>query len=204
MTHSTASRRKRSYDPQGTRRRILDVAASEFQNRGYHATSMHDVMRVAVAPGGSVYHYFPTKKSLGLAVINERVAEMVAETWIEPIRTASNTLAAILSVFETVANDIERGDGSVSGCPLNNLTLELSLIDPDFQRALSGVFSMWGLAIAQRLRADLEAGRLDKIRPDELATFIVASFSGAMALAKASQSVEPIRTCTRELARVLR
>jgi len=122
----------------GTRGRILDAAANQFQHRGYHATSVHDIMRIAQVPGGSVYHYFPTKKSLALAVIEERVAESLAEAWIEPLRKAPSASQGILSVFDAVAKSLS--DRAVLGCPVTNLALELSLVDPDFQNALRAAF----------------------------------------------------------------
>lgn len=202
MRKPPAAPEKRAYDSKATRRRILDVAAAEFQTRGYHATSMHDVMRIANAAGGSLYHHFPTKKSLGLAVIQERVTAAIDETWIEPVRSATTALQGVRSVFRGVARSIERGGRAPVGCPLNNLALELSLVDADFQHALSAVFESWRVAIAEKLRADRRAGVATGADPDERATMIVASFSGAMALAKASKSVEPIRACARELARL--
>ncbi len=197
-----SSRRKRSYDPQRTRGRILDTASDEFQKRGYHATSMHDIMRLARVPGGSLYHYFPTKKSLALAVITERVAEAVTQTWIEPVRNASSAYKGIIAVFDAVTKD-QGSSGRVLGCPVNNLVLELSLADRDFQCALRGVFDSWEQAIAKRLRDDLEAGAVENVDPKKMATLVVAIFSGAMSLAKAAQNTAPLRACRQELARLL-
>lgn len=198
-----ASSKKRAYDPQRTRRRILTAAAVQFQSRGYHATSMHEIMDRAGVPAGSVYHYFPTKKSLGLAVIGEDVAVSVEETWIQPVRTAPTARQGIAQVFESVAGQIERDGRGVTGCPVNNLTIELALTDVDFQSSLRRIFEQWTAAIAERIRADLEAGVLGNIDPDETAVAIVANFSGAMAIAKARQSAEPIRACARQTLRLL-
>jgi TetR/AcrR family transcriptional repressor of nem operon len=195
-----SSRRKRVYDPQNTRGRILDVAAEEFYKHGYHATSMHDIMRIAGVPGGSVYHYFPTKKGLGLAVITERVAVNVAQTWIEPLRKAPSASQGILAVFDAVAGSMRSGD--VLGCPVNNLVLELSRADRDFQFALRGVFDRWEQAIAERLRDNTALGR-ESVDSDRMATLVVAIFSGAMSLAKAAQNAGPIHACRKELVRLL-
>lgn len=197
------SRTKRTYDPQRTRRRILDVASKQFQTRGYHATSMHDIMHAAGVPGGSVYHYFPTKKSLGLAVIGEDVAASVEQTWMQPVREAASAREGVARAFESVADQIERDGNGVSGCPLNNLTLELSLADRDFQAGLRSIFDAWTAVIAERIRHDVENGKLHNIDPEETATAIVAGFSGAMAIAKAHQSAGPIRTCARQIDRLL-
>src|SRR5450755_907676 len=88
VTKQRGTSRKRVRDPEAMRRRLLDVAAEAFQSHGYHSTSMHDVMQVAGATGGAVYHHFPSKKALGLAVIRERIAKAVEETWIDPIKSA--------------------------------------------------------------------------------------------------------------------
>jgi AcrR family transcriptional regulator len=165
---------------------------------------MHDIMQLAAVPGGSLYHCFPTKKSLGLAVIEERVAADVTQTWIEPIRHAPSAAQGVAAVFDAVADDLER-NGAVLGCPVNNLVLELSLTDPDFQRALRRVFDQWEQTIAQRFREDLEKGLVGvkDVDPAKLATLVVAAFSGAMSLAKAAQNATPVRVCRKELARIL-
>ena len=74
--------------------------------------------------------------------------------------------------------------GTVLDCPLNNLALELSLADLEFQRAVQAVFERWQTVIAEKLRADQAAGALKKVDPEDLTTFIVAAYSGAMAMAK--------------------
>jgi len=199
---ANGSRKRRSYDPEGTRQRVLDVAAEAFQSRGYHGTGMHELMREAGVTGGALYHHFPTKKALGLAVIRDRVAREVEETWIEPVRTAPDALAGIAAVFERIAAGLRRR-GAVSGCPLNNLVLELSLADPDFRAAMEAVFAAWRAAIAERLRADQAAGRLAPADADDLAAFVVAAYSGAMAQAKAQQDAAPLEASARLLMRSL-
>jgi len=203
MTEATNdSRQKRSYDPEGMRRRLLDVAAEVFQSRGYQATGMHELMREAGVTGGALYHHFPTKKALGLAVIRDRVAGEVEETWIEPVRSAPDAIDGIAGVFDRIAAGLRRR-GAVSGCPLNNLALELSLADPEFRMAMQAVFEAWRAALAVRLRADQAAGRLAEADADDLAAFIIAAYSGAMAQAKAQQDAAPLEACARQLKRHL-
>ncbi len=202
MAERPAPRRKRTNDPQAMRRRVLDVAALAFQSRGYHSTSTHDIMREAGVTGGALHHHFPTKKSIGLAVLRECVARAVERTWIEPVRSARTAANGISDVFAAIAATLDER-GRVSGCPLNNLALELSLSDPEFQREIQNIFDRWRAAIAEKLRADRAAGAVLKAHPEDLATFIVAAYSGAMAMAKAKQSTEPLKTCAQQLAAFL-
>jgi AcrR family transcriptional regulator len=203
MSEPPADKRRRSNDPEAMRRRLLDVAARAFQARGYHATSTHDIMREAGVTGGALHHHFPTKKALGLAVIRERVAPAVEQTWIEPLRSARTAAEGIADVFARIAARLDERS-RVLGCPLNNLALELALADPEFRSAVQDVFEDWQAAITQRLRADQAAGALDNADPEGLATLIVASYSGAMAMAKASQSATPLKRCAQQLAAVVR
>ncbi|PBB89828.1 MULTISPECIES: TetR/AcrR family transcriptional regulator [unclassified Mesorhizobium] len=194
-------RKKRTNDPQGMRRRVLDVAEDCFQARGYHASSLGDLMAAAGVTGGALHHHFPTKKALALAVIEERVAAAVEETWIEPVRAAPSARNGVRAVFEAVAAALEQ-QGYVRGCPLNNLAHELSLADPDFRIALADIFAGWRRAISDKVRADQEAGLEGGTDPDRFAALTVAAYSGAMSMAKAEQDAGVLRQCLEGLERV--
>jgi len=191
---STPARKKatRRNDPQGLRRKVLDAASSLFQARGYHATSMGDLMQATAVTGGALHHHFPTKKSLVLAVFEERVAPAVREAWIEPIRSSSSLGEGIALAFARIADGIETR-AAVTGCPLNNLALELALDDPAFRQAASAIFAEWQAAIVERLRETAGGRGLSEPARAEAATFVVASYSGAMALAKTEQSARALR-----------
>jgi TetR/AcrR family transcriptional repressor of nem operon len=195
--------RTRQNDPEGFRARVLDVAADLFQTHGYHATSVKDVMQAAGVSGGALHHHFPTKKELALAVIRDRVAPAVRQTWIEPVRLARSLEDGIAGVFAAIGKGVEKR-GSVSGCPLNNLALELSLTDPDFRQAINAIFDEWQSALAQKIGATRRSTRLDRTKRVEAAAFIVSVYSGAMTLAKSSQSAAPLRGAATVLSRWLR
>lgn len=200
MAQDSVGRPKRVNDPQGMRSRILDVAADLFQRRGYHSTSVQDVVQAAGATGGALHHHFPTKKALGLAVIEERVAREVNTTAIEPVLQADRLKTGVLAFFSAVAGELERNQ-AVTGCPLNNLAVELSLADPDFRQASNAIFQRWVGVLAQRLQDDDPA--LASRQAGMLATLVVAAYSGAMAMAKASQSALPLRDCSVQLEKLL-
>ena len=186
--------RKRINDPEGMRNKVLDVAEESFQARGYHASSLGDLMAAASVSGGALHHHFPTKKALALAVIDERVASAVEETWIAPVLAAASVRAGVRAVFEAVAAELEQ-QGFVRGCPLNNLAHELSLADPDFRIALAAIFSAWRQAIADKTRADQRAGREQGTDPQRFAALTVATYSGAMSMAKTAQDATVLRDC---------
>lgn len=205
-THTTkhvAPGRTRANDPEGLRQRVLDAAASLFQAQGYAATGTQDIFDTAEVTSGAFYHHFSGKKQLGLAVVRERVAVAVEETWLRPLRDAPTTLDGITEVFASIAEELDH-NRAVRGCPANNLALELAYADPDFRRELKVVFDRWRGALAAKLADDMDRRVLGKRDPDVLAAYIIAVYSGAMALAKVEQRSRPLADCLKELSASLR
>jgi len=202
---AAASPRGRTNDPEGLRRRLVDAAYAAFTTRGYHSTALQDLKRQAGATGGALSYHFPTKKELGLAVLRDRVADAVEETWIKPVLSAATAAEGIQAVFAGIVSELEQRGGGVSGCPLNNLALELSREDADFQALVETIFARWRNALADKIRADQSAGAgaMNGLDPDAFATFVVAAYSGAMAMAKVSQSTEPLTVCAGQLAKII-
>jgi AcrR family transcriptional regulator len=193
-------RPSRQNDPSGLRRKVLDAAFNLFQARGYNGTSMQELLKVTALSGGAMHHHFPSKQSLVLAVFKERVAPAVRETWIEPVRAAASLGAGVQSVFDSIIAGLEER-GTVSGCPLNNLALELSLADPESREAAAQIFQEWQEALSERVRDTRGGKELTKAARAEIAAFIVSSYSGAMTLAKAEQDAKPLRSTAQTLKR---
>lgn len=189
--------RTRSNDPEGVRRRILDVAFDAFQARGYHATSVQDLLQLSGLSGGALHHHFPTKKALGLAVLRERVAQAVEATWIAPVREAASAREGVAHILAAIRSELDRR-GAVRGCPLGNMASELALADPDFRAVAAHLFAGWRNAIAAKLREDGMPGDAEA-----LASTIVAAYSGAMAQAKAAQDSAALAACADALAQLL-
>jgi AcrR family transcriptional regulator len=66
-----------------TRDRILDAALSVFASRGYHRATVDDIVRASGTSKGAVYHHFPNKEAMFLALADDfaaRLAHTVAET----------------------------------------------------------------------------------------------------------------------------
>lgn len=199
-----ASRKKtggkaiRKNDPEGVRSRLLDVTADLFQDQGYCASGMQLIFENAGVTAGAFYHHFESKKDLALAVIDERVAAEVESTWMKPVREAGTTLDGVIQVFKSIAAQLEQRR-AVRGCPLNNLTLELAFADTDFQAGLAQIFDRWQQEIEAKLKHDMDEGALARTKTGPLAAYIVAVYSGAMALCKVHQSSTPLLHCLAEL-----
>ena len=178
---------RRKNDPEGNRARIVSAAFDLFTSEGYGATSMLAVRDQAGLSSGALAYHFPAKHDLGLAVIREPLTAAIEKTWITPVTQAEDTYAGIRSVFDaTIANADHCG--VVSGCPLGNLAAELSTQDGDFRSEIHKLYGRWKQAIAVRLQEDSPSLSRDYRNPEQVADFVVAAFSGAILMAKASQT----------------
>ena len=54
-----------------TRDRILQAALQVFAGKGYHGAAVDDIVRASRTSKGAVYHHFPNKEALFLALVDE-------------------------------------------------------------------------------------------------------------------------------------
>ncbi|HEY7615651.1 MAG TPA: TetR/AcrR family transcriptional regulator [Terriglobales bacterium] len=92
-------------DPEGTRSRILDAALNVFSHKGYHDSSVDEIVEESHTSKGAVYFHFPNKQKLFLALVDKfadllerRIVEAISEHD-EGIKRVSAALQACLETF---------------------------------------------------------------------------------------------------------
>lgn len=89
-----------------TRDRILHAALRAFAARGYHRTVVDDIVRASRTSKGAVYHHFPNKEALFLALVDDfarRLAEAVARAIAASHGALGKVEAALRAGLETFA-----------------------------------------------------------------------------------------------------
>lgn len=89
-----------------TRDRILQAALEIFARKGYHRTVVDDIVRASRTSKGAVYHHFPNKEALFLALVDEfsaRLAEAVAAAIDSAHGALGKVQAALTAGLETFA-----------------------------------------------------------------------------------------------------
>ena len=152
---------------------------------------MHDLMKETGVSAGALHHHFPTKKSLALAVLADRVRPAVREVWIDPVRNAPALGKGVADAFRSIIGGM-RPQGPVLGCPLNNLALELALTDEDLRRGVESIFAEWRGVLVDRIGGTRGGARLDANRRAAAANFVISVYAGAMNMAKATQNTTPL------------
>ncbi len=175
-----------------TRARLVEAARDLFLRQGYHNTGVKQILRAAGANSGSLYHYFPTKEDLLLAVL-DFYADMLWPLVIAP-------------VFDRVSDPIERIFGILDGyrrmlqfttcaqgCPIGNLALELSDTHDNVRGLIALNFTNWKKAIEQCLdeAADCLPDDCDRA---QLASFVLTIMEGGVMQARAYKTLEPFES----------
>lgn len=177
----------------GHRERMVVSAALLIRERGAHPTAIADVLAHSGAPRGSAYHYFPGGRTQLLCEAIDYAGEFIAAR----IESAANAIELLDELCSGYRRQLERSEYR-AGCPVVAVTVEAGEPDKDaaplIDRAAEA-FSRWNTAIAARLRLDGVATE----RADELAMFITASIEGAIVVARASRTADPIDLVHRQL-----
>ena len=185
-------------DTDATRGKLLDAAFCEIHRHGFQAASIANILQDTGLTKGALYHHFPTKQDLGLAVVDEVIRARLEEWVFRPLRESKQPVATLI---EIIGKKAVADMGAVSlGCPLNNLMQEMSPLDAAFKERLSRIAITWGSAVEDALRRGQQAG---DIRADvdcrAASLFIVSAWEGCVGVAKSLQSPEGFELCMRQL-----
>ena len=91
-----------------TRERILHAALTVFARKGYHKALVDDIVRASRTSKGAVYHHFPTKEALFLALVDDfaaRLAQAVADAIARSHGALGKVEAALRAALETFAGN---------------------------------------------------------------------------------------------------
>jgi TetR/AcrR family transcriptional regulator, transcriptional repressor for nem operon len=164
--------------PDDTRSRIVFAAMELFWEKGYASTSIQDVLKRSAANSGSLYHFFPGKQDLLLAVLQtyrSGIDEMLLKPAWGHIKDPIERIFALLARYRELVVQTE----CFYGCPIGSLALELHEPDPAVRELLAANFLAWTEAVQ---RCIVEAGeRLPRgINSRELAEFVLTTMEGAV------------------------
>ena len=177
-------------DPEGTRQRLLQAAFREVYRYGFQSAGIDAILAATNVTKGALYHHFESKEALGHAIVEEIVAEITKDRWLRPLRQSKdkNPIDALIGIVQAIParpSDVKRG------CPLVNLTQEMSLLNEQFRKRLERIFSAWQEGVATALREGQNTGTVRRdLIPEETASFLIAMVEGYEVLAKNAQDAK--------------
>ncbi|MGY3494318.1 TetR/AcrR family transcriptional regulator [Bradyrhizobium sp. USDA 4502] len=194
-----------------TRAKMVAGAADLMSRRGVNATSVREVVRHTGTPRGSISHHFPRGKQqlIGEAIVfaGQKASGPLRQLTIE--HGAIDGLRAFIELWRKV---LEKTDFK-AGCPVlavaveqyvSDVTDETGTSDEPTQQHLLGlaqdVFVDWQEILSSAITRQGVASS----RARRLATLVIASIEGTVAMCRASRSAQPLDDVRLELELVLK
>ncbi len=163
----------------------MQAAFQEMYRSGYRSADLDAILAAASVTKGALYYHFDDKEALGYAVLDEVMASDLHKKWVQPLQNAQNPIDALVHIVQSESlkrEDVRRG------CPLLNLSQEMSGLDEGFRRRTARLFKNWHDAVAGALREGQKRGLVrNDIDANETATFLIATYEGYVVLGKNSQ-----------------
>ena len=166
------------------RARLVESAGARIHASSYATASVEELCADAGVQKGSFYYFFPSKRDLALAAIDDQWSS-TQTTILEPAFAPDlEPLERIARFFRSVA-DRQRAD-VVLGCPFGNLAAELGTQDQVIRDRVREVFGGYQAYFEQALR-EAAADGCTKLRETDVAGVaqaLLAYLQGALLLAK--------------------
>ncbi|MBC2877821.1 MULTISPECIES: ScbR family autoregulator-binding transcription factor [Streptomyces] len=151
-----------------TRRTILEAAAAVFDERGYDAATITEILTRAEVTKGALYFHFASKEDLALAVIDAQLTESPAT--LEPLVTSR--MQQLVDMGLVFAHRL-RTD------PLLRGSVRLTLEHGSTSLNRSGPFHGWSQVHSRVLTEGKERGEvLPHVVPADTAELIVGAYAG--------------------------
>jgi AcrR family transcriptional regulator len=168
---------------QETKTRIIEQAATLFNQQGYSGTSVSDLMRATGLQKGGIYNHFHSKDELALEAFDFAV-NCVQQKFMGALkgkRHAVDRLLAILSVYENILDNppIE------GGCPILNTAVESDDFHPALRERSQLAMDAWRDLIRRIVDKGIMRGEFQAtVDADTVATILIATIEGSVILSK--------------------
>ena len=180
-----------------TRTRLILAAMRLFWEKGYGSTSVADVLQAAKVNSGSLYHFFPGKQDLLLAVLDMYrggIRGMLLEPAWRGVQDPIERVFALLGRYRQSLVDTE----CFYGCPIGSLALELHEPDVPVRERLAANFAAWIDAIHECL-SDAGARLPRDLDRRELAAFVLTTMEGGVMQARTFREIASFDGAVRQL-----
>lgn len=182
-----------------TKSLLVDVATKLFQQKGYKGTGLNEILAACQITKGALYHHFPNgKEELLLACLQSLHEAITAD--IESIFLQHPcTLDGAAAMIDKLIDDIKSG-ASVTGYTFSSMVSEMASLNEPVRNACGALYER----IQDIYRQKLENDGFTKEAASNISLFLTASVEGALMLCQAQKSIQPLKTLSKTLPRLLK
>jgi TetR/AcrR family transcriptional repressor of nem operon len=184
------------------REKILRTAYELFARGGFESVSMERVAARAGLKKANLFHYYPTKEALGVAVMKE-----AARRYSDGVRAIfaddeQDPVTAVRLLFARATAGARRDCGS--GCFIGRMAQDIDECAPQMRRSVTGCVEDWRAEIERFLSGWKRRGYFrGGFRPLETADAVLALYEGGLLIAKALGDAAPAEHAERAAVTVI-
>jgi TetR/AcrR family transcriptional repressor of nem operon len=176
---------------------ILSAAFKLFFRRGFKGVSVDDVAEEAGMKKANVFHYYPSKESLGLAAFEDGAQKMRDQFSGFLAQGKGDPLRAVESLFDSKISEMKK-DACKCGCFLGNAAQEMSDENEPLRKKIAEHIASWMKELKDLLARHRNAGYFrPTLDPEAAAQAILSLYEGAVLLSKASRDTRVLENARR-------
>ncbi|MEO9513960.1 MAG: TetR/AcrR family transcriptional regulator [Flavobacteriaceae bacterium] len=167
---------------------ILDIGYDVFRKNGYHNVGINQILKESGIPKGSFYNFFVSKEDFANKVM-ERYGEN-NKNWMQGFFDTSE-----LSPFESLKSfykfmlDMNEKDEYLSGCIINNMSIEVGRINDIMATKANEQFMGWLTILTDVVGKGQEANEITtKFSASDIAEYLHAGFYGTASRMKVTRN----------------
>ncbi|MXO05699.1 TetR/AcrR family transcriptional regulator [Flavobacterium sp. HBTb2-11-1] len=161
-----------------TRLTILQKAFELIYTKGYQTTSIDEIIATTKVTKGAFYYHFKTKDEMGVAIIEEILKPTMMERYVKPTEKSQNPIEDFYNMISYLLLE----DPFLQleyGCPVGNLTQEMTPWSTKFSDALADLVNLWKEKIIEAVEKGKEEGLIRKdVVGEQVAFFILSGYWG--------------------------
>ncbi|TJW32078.1 MAG: TetR/AcrR family transcriptional regulator [Mesorhizobium sp.] len=177
---------------------MLEATALLLRQRGYHGTSLNDILSASGAPRGSLYFHFPGGKDQLVLEVTRNSVDEVTQRLEAALAAETDPAVAVHHIYQSVARMLEENQFTL-GCPIAPVVLDSPTDVPELAELCRSAFEQWiGLLRAAFVRAGIR-----ERRAHALALLVESSLEGLMVIARATRDRAPVLAVADEVAALI-
>jgi TetR/AcrR family transcriptional repressor of nem operon len=163
-----------------TRRRIVEMAAPLFNQRGFAGCSMQDILDATGLQKGGLYRHFSSKEELAAEAFRYSLAQAVKIRMpAGPSPNAVSRLRAAIEQFVEIPSPVP------GGCPILNTAIDADDGNPVLRDLARAGLRRWRSRIARVVREGIAQKQIRaEVQPQTLANTIIATLEGALMISR--------------------
>jgi len=171
-----------------TRLTILQKAFELIYSKGYQTTSIDEIIATTQVTKGAFYYHFKTKDEMGVAIIEEILKPTMLGSFIKPIENSENPIEDFYNMISYLLLEDPLLEVKY-GCPVGNLTQEMTPWNNQFSLALSELVNQWMMTIEKAIvRAQILGLVRKEVNGEQVAFFIMSGYWGIRNFGKLQDS----------------